>query len=101
VHISDDTLGIPRSAYDSARTEKDARAALASAVKRALGRETLVLVDAMNYIKGFRYQLYCEAKAVGTGCCVVSCFFFPSFLPFFSYSSSASFFFIYLPPFSF
>ena len=25
----------------------------------------------MNYIKGFRYQLYCEAKALGTPSCVV------------------------------
>ncbi|XHG05562.1 hypothetical protein AWENTII_008780 [Aspergillus wentii] len=25
----------------------------------------------MNYIKGYRYQLWCEAKALGTTCCVV------------------------------
>lgn len=40
-------------------------------VKRALGRDTIVIVDGMNYIKGWRYQLWCEAKAVGTTCTVV------------------------------
>ena len=70
-HISDQTLHIQRSAYESAKSEKDARASLASAVKRALGPDTIVIADAPNYIKGFRYQLYCEAKAARTPSCVV------------------------------
>lgn len=57
--------------YREARTEKDARAAEYSAVKRALDRDTIVVADGLNYIKGFRYQLYCEAKAVQTLSCVV------------------------------
>lgn len=61
----------PRTVYDNARTEKEARAVVFARVKRALGRDTIVLVDGMNYIKGWRYQLWCEAKAVGTTCCVV------------------------------
>lgn len=36
-----------------------------------LDRDTIVIADGMNYIKGFRYQLYCEAKAVQTPNCVV------------------------------
>lgn len=72
VHISDHTLNIPRTAYREAKTEKEARGAFYSATKRALGKETIVVADGMNYIKGFRYQLYCEAKGVGTGNCVVS-----------------------------
>lgn len=32
-----------------------------------------MILDGMNYIKGYRYQLWCEAKALGTMCCVV-CF---------------------------
>jgi protein KTI12 len=36
-----------------------------------LTRDTIVIADGMNYIKGFRYQLYCEAKAVQTPNCVV------------------------------
>lgn len=41
-------------------------------VKRALAKDAFVILDGMNYIKGYRYQLWCEAKAVGTTCCVVS-----------------------------
>ena len=37
-----------------------------------------MIADGLNYIKGFRYQLYCEAKAVQTPSCVVG---FASFLP--------------------
>ena len=44
---------------------------MSSAVKRVLTRDTIVVADGMNYIKGFRYQLYCEAKAVQTPSCVV------------------------------
>ena len=36
-----------------------------------LGRDAIIVADGMNYIKGFRYQLYCEAKAVQTPSCVV------------------------------
>ncbi|KAL8931735.1 MAG: hypothetical protein Q9211_006765 [Gyalolechia sp. 1 TL-2023] len=71
VHINDQTLSLNREVYREARSEKDARAAEYSAVKRALGRDTIVVADGLNYIKGFRYQLYCEAKAVQTPSCVV------------------------------
>ena len=57
--------------YNAAAAEKNARAAEFSAIKRALSKETLVIADGLNYIKGYRYQLWCEAKAVGTRCCVV------------------------------
>ncbi|KAK4506697.1 hypothetical protein PRZ48_000430 [Zasmidium cellare] len=70
-HISDDALSLPRTVYATARSEKDARATLSSAIKRVLTRDTIVIADAPNYIKGFRYQLYCEAKAVQTPSCVV------------------------------
>lgn len=72
VRINDQILGLSRDVYREARSEKDARAAEYSAVKRALGRDTIVVADGLNYIKGFRYQLYCEAKAVQTPSCVVS-----------------------------
>lgn len=41
-------------------------------MKRVLGRDDIVIADGMNYIKGFRYQLYCEAKAMQTPNCVVT-----------------------------
>ncbi|KZF23631.1 chromatin associated protein KTI12 [Xylona heveae TC161] len=72
VHRIDDTsLGLSREAYREARTEKDARSTLYSAIRRALGRDDIVIADAMNFIKGYRYQLFCEAKALQTPSCVV------------------------------
>ena len=44
---------------------------MSSAIKRVLTKDTIVVADGMNYIKGFRYQLYCEAKAVQTTNCVI------------------------------
>lgn len=79
--ISDEALSIPRSVYDLSRVpeharsanaaEKDARAASYGAVKRVLSGRDIVVLDGLNYIKGWRYQLFCEAKGVRTGCCVL------------------------------
>lgn len=52
-------------------SEKDARAAVYAAVKRALSDRDFVVLDGLNYIKGWRYQLHCEAKAVRTPNCVL------------------------------
>ncbi|EMC99292.1 hypothetical protein BAUCODRAFT_146255 [Baudoinia panamericana UAMH 10762] len=71
LHIDDQGLGLSRDVYASARLEKDARATFSSALKRSLSRDVIVVADGMNYIKGFRYQLYCEAKAVQTPHCVI------------------------------
>jgi protein KTI12 len=43
-----------------------------SAVERLLTKDDIVIADGLNYIKGFRYQLYCIARAIGTPHCVVS-----------------------------
>jgi len=51
------------------RSEKPARSALFTAVKRLLGMDTIVIIDGPNYIKGFRYQIYCAAREVGVRTC--------------------------------
>lgn len=61
----------PRIVYDHARTEKEARGVAYTRAKRVLKRDSIVILDGMNYIKGWRYQLWCEAKAAQTTCCVV------------------------------
>ncbi|KAJ2783029.1 kti12, chromatin associated [Coemansia javaensis] len=71
--VGDDSLGVGHAAYAAAQAEKDARGALLSAVSRAVSRQTIVIADAPNYIKGLRYQLYCAAREVGTTHCVVHC----------------------------
>jgi protein KTI12 len=70
-HINEESLGLSRDVYNTARLEKDARATEMSAVKRFLARDSIVIADGLNYIKGYRYQLHCEAKAVQTPSCVV------------------------------
>ncbi|KUI65601.1 Protein kti12 [Cytospora mali] len=76
--VSDQTQSISRAVYDLSpekvpahtrsanASEKDARAALSSAVKRVLSARDIVILDGLNYIKGWRYQLYCEAKNLVT-----------------------------------
>ncbi|TGJ78761.1 hypothetical protein E0Z10_g10007 [Xylaria hypoxylon] len=79
--ISDQTLSISRSVYDLSAlpahtrsanaSEKDARAAIYGAVKRVLSDRDIVILDGLNYIKGWRYQLFCESKAVRTPSCIL------------------------------
>jgi|SRR5579859_1562450 protein KTI12 len=80
--INDDTLGISREVYrgtaidgggliEDGKSEKAARGTFFSAVLRHLSKDDIVIADGMNYIKGFRYQLFCEAKAQSTPHCVV------------------------------
>ncbi|KAL4762447.1 putative RNA polymerase II Elongator complex associated protein Kti12 [Aspergillus foveolatus] len=73
IHIvsTHDNVNYPRTVYDTARPEKEARGVAYTKAKRMLGRDSFVILDGMNYIKGYRYQLWCEAKALGTTCCVV------------------------------
>ncbi|KAK4703078.1 protein KTI12, partial [Phenoliferia sp. Uapishka_3] len=96
--INDESLNLSKSAYDGmafptlqedvikegdkvlknapsaridSRAEKPARATLFSAVTRTLSKDTIVIVDAMNYIKGSRYQMYCNARESGCRTCTV------------------------------
>ncbi|RPA93040.1 chromatin associated protein KTI12 [Choiromyces venosus 120613-1] len=69
--ISPHTLQIPRTSYSTAPLEKTARATEYSAIKRVLSKDDVVIADGLNYIKGYRYQLFCEAKALLTPSCVV------------------------------
>ncbi|KAF7537259.1 hypothetical protein G7Z17_g12892 [Cylindrodendrum hubeiense] len=79
--ISDESLSISRAVYDLSpdkvpahtrsanASEKDARATIYGAVKRVLSDKDIVILDGLNYIKGWRYQLHCESKAVRTPNC--------------------------------
>jgi protein KTI12 len=102
VLINDESLSLSKSVYDGAytpfpppvstssphtrrvdaRAEKPARATLFSAVQRHLNKDNIVIVDAMNYIKGSRYQMYCAAREMQVRTCTVRFLFFsfPSFL---------------------
>eukprot|EP00977_Amphora_coffeiformis_P013975 scaffold3821_cov173-Amphora_coffeaeformis.AAC.14 len=54
--------------YETSQAEKGTRGALKSAFDRVVGDDassTLVILDSLNYIKGFRYELHCISKAAG------------------------------------
>ncbi|KAJ7680240.1 chromatin associated protein KTI12 [Mycena polygramma] len=69
--VGDESLSIPPSAYDDSRSEKPARGALFTAVQRLMSQDKVLIVDAPNYIKGFRYQLYCAAREMKLRVCTV------------------------------
>lgn len=69
--LSDDSLNIDRSSYNDSRSEKLARATLFAAMQRHISRDTILIIDALNYIKGFRYQLYCAAREFKLRVCTV------------------------------
>lgn len=62
---------VPAHTRSANASEKDARAAIYGAVKRALSDKDIVILDGLNYIKGWRYQLHCEAKALRTPNCIL------------------------------
>lgn len=43
-------------------SEKPGRGNLFTNVTRHLGPDKIVVCDSLNYIKGFRYQMYCAAR---------------------------------------
>jgi protein KTI12 len=87
--LSDDFLNLDRAVYDGrfpcarplvnspcrsvldSQSEKAARGALFTAMRRQLALDTVLIVDAMNYIKGFRYQMYCAAREMKLRLCTV------------------------------
>lgn len=52
--------------------EKKYRGSLLSSIERSLNTNTIVIADGMNYIKGFRYQIYLISRALGTSQCLVT-----------------------------
>lgn len=40
-------------------------------MQRQMGADTILIMDGMNYIKGFRYQMYCAARELKLRMCTV------------------------------
>lgn len=59
--------------YKDSTSEKFTRAQLRANAERALtsSRDITVVIDSLNYIKGFRYELYCVAKTCDASYAVV------------------------------
>ncbi|XP_070536015.1 protein KTI12 homolog [Ptychodera flava] len=75
VHIvSDHTIQVDRNTvYSDSRREKDIRGTLKANVDRKLNKDDVLILDSLNYIKGYRYELYCVSKSSKTTHCVIHC----------------------------
>lgn len=79
VHVVSENDAINKAGFEkneffgSSPKEKLVRADLKSETIRLLNKEDVVILDAGNYIKGYRYELYCASKAIRTTQCTFFC----------------------------
>ncbi|XP_041770552.1 protein KTI12 homolog [Anopheles merus] len=64
--------GVKESFTDTGK-EKQIRASLKSEAMKLLTKSTLVIMDGTNYIKGYRYEIFCMSKNARTTQCTVHC----------------------------
>jgi len=69
--INEESLSINKSdGYKDSNNEKKTRGSLKSACNTALNNDCYVILDSLNYIKGYRYELYCIARSIRSPHCV-------------------------------
>lgn len=79
VKVIGENHAIPKSGFrkneyfHDSQKEKIVRAYLKSEAIRLMNKEDVVILDAGNYIKGYRYELYCASKAARTTQCTMYC----------------------------
>lgn len=72
--IDESSLHLNRNqSYVDMVAEKNLRGVLRSQVDRSLSRDSMIILDSLNSIKGYRYELWCLARAAGTRYCVLHC----------------------------
>ncbi|XP_006858568.2 protein KTI12 homolog isoform X1 [Amborella trichopoda] len=72
--IDEPSLHLERNeSYKDMPAEKNVRGVLRSEVDRSLTKDSIVIVDSLNNIKGYRYELWCLARAAGVRYCVLYC----------------------------
>nr|XP_012219281.1 PREDICTED: protein KTI12 homolog [Linepithema humile] len=59
--------------YADSKKEKGVRSALKSDIQRKLDARDLLIFDGSNYIKGYRYEIYCMTKLYKTPQCTIHC----------------------------
>ncbi|XP_021910437.1 protein KTI12 homolog [Carica papaya] len=59
--------------YANMTAEKNLRGVLRSEVDRSVSKDNILIVDSLNSIKGYRYELWCLARAAGIRYCVLYC----------------------------
>jgi len=62
---------IKEECYSTPTSEKMHRAKLKSEVEKYLDDKSVVILDSLNYIKGYRYELFCLVRNFKTRHCLV------------------------------
>ncbi|XP_016899904.2 protein KTI12 homolog [Cucumis melo] len=72
--IDETSLHLDRNkSYANMPAEKNLRGVLRSEVDRSVSKDSIVIVDSLNSIKGYRYELWCLARGTGIRYCVLYC----------------------------
>lgn len=77
VIVNEESLNLIKNlSYNSAANEKILRGNLKSSLEHNLSnmntnKRKIVIFDSLNYIKGFRYEIYCLTRSIRTQYCVV------------------------------
>lgn len=59
--------------FADSKNEKQLRGDLKSETQRLLNKNDVLILDGGNYIKGYRYEIYCAAKSVRVTQCTIWC----------------------------
>ncbi|KAK9932994.1 hypothetical protein M0R45_020209 [Rubus argutus] len=59
--------------YANMPAGKNLRGVLRSKVDRSMSKDNTIIVDSLNNIKGYMYELWCLARAAGIRYCVLNC----------------------------
>jgi hypothetical protein len=57
--------------FPDSASEKPARGTIFTSLQRQLAVDRILILDSLNYIKGFRYQIYCAAREMKLRTCTV------------------------------
>ncbi|XP_055518591.1 protein KTI12 homolog [Leucoraja erinacea] len=74
VEVAERSVGMERNlVYGDSHKEKELRGVLKAEVERKINKEDVVIMDSLNYIKGYRYELFCLIKHTQTPHCLIHC----------------------------
>lgn len=59
--------------YADSKKEKELRSIIKSTFIRLINQDDVTIIDGLNYIKGYRYELYCASKSSKTTQCTIHC----------------------------
>nr|CAG4649526.1 EOG090X0A11 [Scapholeberis mucronata]SVE93758.1 EOG090X0A11 [Scapholeberis mucronata] len=69
--LSENSFVKSQHVYSDANKEKDLRSTLKSEMQRLIRQDDVLIFDGGNYIKGYRYELYCSSKYNKTTQCTL------------------------------